>query len=93
MASVSPGVCAILTNAKSVPTWKKGGKPNWQHANEARAQSLHPTKTSNWVSESKRVQRGAPLTNWGSSAARQKELFIKMQISKFSLEISKRVRI
>ena len=37
-----------------------GGKFKWQHANEARAQSLHPTKTSNWVSESKRVQRGGP---------------------------------
>ena len=54
MASVSPGVCAILTNAKRVPTWKKGGKFNWQHANEARSQSLHPTKTPNWV------QRGGP---------------------------------
>ena len=60
MVTVSPGVCVISTNAKRVLKWKKGGKFNWQHANEARAQSLHPTKTPNWVSESKRVQRGGP---------------------------------
>ena len=89
-AGVSLGVCAISTNAKCVPTWKKGGKFNWQHANEARPQSLHLTKTPNWVSESKRVQRGGPQLG---EVVLPKKLFIKMQISKFSLEISKRVRI
>ena len=80
-----------MTLSKRVPTWKKGGKFNWQHANEARAQSLHPTKTPNWVSESKRVQRGGPQL--GEVVLPEKKLFNEMQISKFSLEISKRVRI